>query len=295
MKKTEIYNWGDKDINLKSNQPKIKELKEVAIKSALEAGKFLMENIDSIKLDEIQYDIHESPTTKIDRESERKIIERIKSSFPDHSFLGEELGKSWLNSEYKWIIDPIDGTNNYIAKRNTFSVSIGLEYKNEIILGIIYLPKTDEMFVAEKGNGATLNNVPIKISNVSDLSKAIITYSTYPGSENNNTNWLDKRIMNSIPNVRYFGFYDNVHIIDEVFWKGSMAAEFCYLACGRIDGLIRLKQKPWDVAAGSLIASESGAKIVNLNGFSSNIYEWDYIVGNTEIIDKVMKIINQKD
>lgn len=268
-------------------------LRQIAIKAAKEAGKFLMENIDNVKSDEIQYDIHANPTTKIDRASEQKIVEIIKASFPEHAFLGEELGKSVLISEYKWIIDPIDGTNNYIAKRNTFSVSIGLEYKGEIILGVIYLPKTDEMFVAEKGKGATLNNEPIHISKVDDLSKAVITYSTYPGSEDDEVGGLDKRIMNSISNVKYFGFYDGTHIIDETFGKGGMAAEFCYLACGRIDGLIRLKQKPWDVAAGSLIAAEAGAIMTNLDGKECDVYKGDYVTGNAEIVKQLLGIIKK--
>jgi len=268
-------------------------LRQVAIKAAKEAGKFLMENINSVKSDEIQYDAHASPTTKIDRESESKIVEIIKSSFPGHAFLGEELGKSVLNSGYKWIIDPIDGTNNYIAKRNTFSVSIGLEYEGEIILGVIYLPKTDEIFVAEKGKGATLNDERIHISKIDDLSKASIIYSTYPGSEDDRVGGLDKRIINSIPNVKYFGFYDGAHIVDEIFGKGGMAAEFCYLACGRIDGLIRLKQKPWDVAAGSLIAAEAGAIMTNLNGERCDVYEGDYVAGNAGIIKQLLRIIKK--
>ncbi|MFA7209108.1 MAG: inositol monophosphatase family protein [Parcubacteria group bacterium] len=268
-------------------------LRQTAIKAAKEAGRFLMENIDNVKSDEIQYDVHANPTTKIDRASEQKIVEIIKVSFPKHAFLGEELGKSVLISEYKWIIDPIDGTNNYIAKRNTFSVSIGLEYKGEIILGVIYLPKTDEMFVAEKGKGATLNNEPIHTSKAYDLSKAIITYSTYPGSEDDEIGGLDKRIMNSIPNVKYFGFYDSTHIVDETFGKGGMAAEFCYLACGRIDGLIRLKQKPWDVAAGSLIAAEAGAIMTNLDGKECDVYEGDYVAGNAKIVKQLLGIVKK--
>jgi len=261
-------------------------LKQTALQAAKETGNFLMENIDKIKADEISYDANSAPTTKIDKEAEQKIIDIIKASFPNHAFLGEELGEITAKSEYKWIIDPIDGTNNYIAKRDTFSVSIGLEYKGEIILGVVYLPKRDELFLAERGKGATLNNQPIHLKNTDDLSKANITYSTYPGKEAE-TKKLDQKILAAIPQVEYFG----ADKPNPVFGRGSMAAEFCYLACGRLDGLIRLKQKPWDAAAGSLIAAEAGAKMVNLEGGKCSIYEGDYIAGNDKIVDQILKII----
>lgn len=268
------------------------ELKSVAIKAAREAGYFLMQSINGIDSASIRYDQNCNPATKVDSISERMIIEIIKSSFPDHDFLGEELGEILQNSQYKWIIDPIDGTNNYIAQRDTFSVSIGLEYNNEIILGVVYLPKRDELFVAEKGFGATLNEKLIHISDVSDLSEAVVTYSTYPGSEKE-TKEFDKKIITAISHIQYFGFKDS-NDVNPTFGKGSMAAEFCYLACGRIDGLIRLKQKPWDVAAGSLIASEAGAKMVNLRGESCSVYEGDYIAGGSSMVDNILEIIKLK-
>ena len=185
------------------------QLKSVAIKAATEAGKLLMENIDVLKSAEIQSDAYANPTTKIDSQSERKIVEIIKSVFPEHAFLGEELGKIESDSQYKWIIDPIDGTNNYVAKRDTFSVSIGLEHQGEIILGVIYLPKIDEIFVAEKNNGATLNGKAIHISGANDLAKAVVTYSTYPGTEKLKAADFDKKILEAIPQVKFFGFGDN--------------------------------------------------------------------------------------
>lgn len=265
------------------------DLKQAATKAATEVGEFLMENIDKIDSNLIKRNPDSSLTTDIDKASEEKIIKILRSSFPDHAFLGEELGSRKSNSEYKWIIDPIDGTGSYIAKRDTFSISIGLEYQGEIILGVIYLPKLDELFVAEKGKGATLNNKPIRINNTNDLSKAIINYATYPGYEKE-TQHLDQSLVSAIPNMQRFGFKKGDRI-DPIFGTGTMAAEFCYLACGRLDGLMRFKQKPWDVAAGSLIASEAGAKLVNLKGKATSVYEGDYIAGDPELVEQILKVI----
>lgn len=265
-------------------------MKDVAIKAAKEAGKLLMDNLGKATIIGSQYGTALCPVTKEDEESELKIVEIIKSVYPDHRFLGEELGIQNTNSDYKWIIDPIDGTNNYVDGRDTFSVSIGLEYKGEIILGVIYLPKRDELFVAEKGKGATLNGKSINVGEQSDLLQAIVTYSTFPGHEQE-TAVLDEKIMRALPNVKFFGYKEKKDL-DPMFGRGSMAAEFCYLACGRIDGLIRLKQKPWDVAAGSLIASEAGAKMINLKGQECDIYEGDYVAANPELLSRIMDIIS---
>ncbi len=265
---------------------------ETAIKAAKETGKLLMNHIENPAIIGSQGNIKLNPTTKEDREAELKVIEVIKSVYPDHGFLGEEFGEQNPTAEYKWIIDPIDGTNNYVDGRDTFSVSLGLEHQGRIILGVVYLPKRDELFVAEKGKGATLNGKPIRVGNKAELSKAVVTYSTYPGEEYK-TEKLNERMIAAIPYVKYFGFKEKKDL-DPVFGRGSMAAEFCYLACGRIDGLIRLKQKPWDVAAGSLIAAEAGAQMCNLQGKKCSIYEGDYVAANPALFGKLIAVIRRK-
>ncbi|MFT4305109.1 MAG: inositol monophosphatase family protein [Candidatus Woesearchaeota archaeon] len=259
-----------------------KELK-LGILATKEAGKLLMKQINSVE----RKDDLSNPSTKEDKNSELLILKILKKEFPEHGYLGEEFGEQNPNANYKWIIDPIDGTNNYIGGRDSFSISIALEKNNEIVLAIVYLPKRDELFYAIKGKGAYLNEKPIHVNNNENYSKAIITYSTYPGDEHKTEN-LNKKIFDKFPKVKYFGFKDKKNL-DKTFGRGSMAAEFCYLACGRIDGLIRLKQKPWDVAAGSLIAKEAGAEMNHLKGNKCDIYEGDYIASNP----KFLKIINE--
>ncbi len=268
-----------------------KSLENIAKKAAKEAGKLLMSRYGKVKV----IGAHSgglNPITKEDEEVELKIIGIIKSTFPEHDFLGEELGAHNNKSDYKWIIDPIDGTNNYVDGRDSFSVSIGLEYRGKMVMGVVYLPKRKELFFAKKGKGATLNGKPIHPGKNYDLSTAVVNFSTVIDYEKN-TKKLRKKIADLIPNLKEFGFKDKKDI-DPVFGRGSMAAEFCYLACGRIDGLVRLKQKPWDVAAGSLIASEAGVDMLNLKGKQCSVYEGDYVAANPKLLKKLMQIVNQK-
>lgn len=264
------------------------ERREKAIEAVKEAGKLLMESFGKATVTGSHYS-KLNPQTKEDEESELRVVGIIKAAFPEDGFLGEELGEQNSTSEYKWIIDPIDGTNNFVDGRDSFSVSIGLEHEGEIILGVVYLPKRDELFVAELEKGATMNGQPIHVSDVSDLKKAVVTYSTFPGQEGE-TEALDEKILAALPHIKFFGYKEKKDL-DSTFGRGSMAAEFCYLACGRIDGLIRLKQKPWDVAAGSLIAKEAGAVEYGPDGKRPSVYDGDYIAANKELADKLLKLL----
>lgn len=262
------------------------EYLNAAIFAARKAGKLLMNQLNSATRE----DDLSNPSVKQDKDSELLILKILKDKFPEHGFLGEEFGEHNPQAKHKWIIDPIDGTNNYTGGRDSFSVSIGLENNNEIILGVVYLPKRDELFHATKGNGAYLNEKPIHASNLENVLESIVTYSTYPGEEQK-TESLNNKILSTFPKVKYFGFADKNNL-DTTFGRGSMAAEFCYLACGRIDGLIRLKQKPWDVAGGSIIAKEAGAEMNNLQGKNCSVYEGDYIAANPQLLEKINNTIN---
>jgi myo-inositol-1(or 4)-monophosphatase len=271
-------------MNIKNNA-ELEEFLELAIYAAKKAGKFLINQHKFIK----RKSNLKNSSIKQDKDSEMLIFKILKTKYPNHDFLAEESGKQNNKSKYKWIIDPIDGTNNYIDGRDTYSVSIGLEKNNQIVIGVVYLPKRDELFYAIKGKGAYLNGKLIKISNQNNISKSIIHYSTYPGYEHK-TEQLNENILKSFPKIKYFS-YINKKNIDPIWGRGSMAAELCYLACGRIDGLIRLKQKPWDVAGGCVIAKEAGAKMNNLKNKKCSIYEGDFIVANPNLLKKINKII----
>ena len=149
-------------------------MKETAIQAALEANKIIKSNLGTIQSSEVDFKQKFDFVTHVDRESEAKIIEVIKSRFPDHKIFAEESTKDERGG-YRWIIDPLDGTTNYIHAFPVFAISIALEHEGEIVLGVVHDPLRDEMFVAEKGQGASLNGKPIHVSHTSDLAVSLLT------------------------------------------------------------------------------------------------------------------------
>jgi myo-inositol-1(or 4)-monophosphatase len=147
---------------------------QIAIEAALEAGKYLKKNVGKIRHIERKEEQETNLVTEIDKNAEAMIIGRIKKHFPDHDFLGEESGAAEIKSEYRWIIDPLDGTVNYTHGLSIFCVSIGLELKGEIVLGVVYDPNLDELFTSEKGKGARLNKKCIEVSKTSKLIECLV-------------------------------------------------------------------------------------------------------------------------
>jgi myo-inositol-1(or 4)-monophosphatase len=255
--------------------------KQLITNITIETGKEILKSQNKNISNKIQgHETHVMPEQSIT--SGKTIIERLKQHCPNYNYLTQEFGLENNNSEYTFIINPLAGKNNYLDRRETYTTEISLQKNKETILAAIYLPKKDELFLAELNKGATLNGEPITISQKSDLEKAIITYSTYPGEEEK-TKSLDKKILSNIPKVKHFGFEDK---IDPDFGRGSMGAELCYLACGRIDGLMRFLQKSWNTSAGTLIAKEAGATFAQLP-------EGDYITGNKKLVNKMEKLLKK--
>lgn len=268
----------------------IEDLESIAVSAARKAGALLEERRGKAQIKGTQYGSKLCVTTEEDGESELVIVDIIRHAFPDHGFLAEEQHKTNRDAEYLWVIDPIDGTNNWLSEdRDTYSVSIACYRKGEPLLGAVYLPARDELFLARAGSGATLNGTRIHVGKNSDLADADVTFSTMPGSEAE-TESLNERVLEALPHVRHFGYLKEGDV-DPLFGRGSMAAEFCFLACGRIDGLIRLKQKPWDVAAGSIIAREAGAVMTDLEGNECSIHEGDYVAANPGLQPRLLEAL----
>ena len=182
--------------------------------------------------------------------SQETIVGIIQSRFPDHGFLGEEeLDRSSDGQPFRWIIDPLDGTANYVHGFPYFAVSIGLECAGEMFVGVIFDPTRDEMFVAQKGQGAWLNDRPIQPSSVDTLEKAFVVASL-PSAINADHPSVG-RLLRVLPRAQ------------TVQRTGSAALNLAYVACGRIDAFWSTSLKPWDVAAGSLIVTEAGGAITS--------------------------------
>lgn len=183
--------------------------------------------------------------TAADKASEKVIIDFIKTHYPSHSILSEEMGSEQGASDYRWIIDPLDGTTNFSNGLPLFSVSIGVECRGEMIVGVVYAPYLKELFHAVKGNGAYLNGNPITPSAKSSLSQAVVATGFPVDKDRNPDNNLDN-VARVLPRVR------------GMRRLGSAAIDLCYVAAGFLDGYWELNLHEWDVAAARLIVKEAG-------------------------------------
>lgn len=220
--------------------------------------------------------------TEYDLLAEKLIIDFIKINFPEHNILSEEEGIANLNneSEYTWIIDPIDGTVNFANKLPIFSISIALKYRNEIISGAVFNPISNELFYAEKGKGAFLNDNKIFVSKCININEAFLVTGFPYNVTDNPLNCLEtfvKIIKKGIPVRRL----------------GSAALDLCFVAAGRFDGFWEVSLKPWDMAAGKLILEEAGGKVSYYNGEEHQLDENTILASNNLIHNDLVRLVNE--
>jgi len=216
--------------------------------------------------------------TEVDKKAEDAIIEVIKSVFPEHFILSEEAGEMSSASNYKWIIDPIDGTVNFAHGIPICCVSIGLEKDGQMIAGAVFNPFMNELFFAERGKGAFLNNRPLKVSTNPNMESAcLVTGFPY--------RWVD---VGADP-ISVFERFIRLGL--PVRRLGSAAIDLCWVAAGRFDGFWEYNLNPWDIAAGYLIIEEAGGRISNFNGDAYNIYDKQTLATNGQIHEQMLEII----
>jgi myo-inositol-1(or 4)-monophosphatase len=249
-----------------------------AIQTARDAGAILIDRLGRAQVTN-KGDI--DLVTEADLASEQLIIERIRSHYPRHAILAEESGASQeLNtgkSEWKWIIDPLDGTTNYAHGYPCFCVSIGIEREGVIEIGVIYDPTRDELFAAERGQGATLNGRSMRVSDVADLNQAMLC-TGFPYNVRERPNFARD-------------FANFTMAAQAVRRDGSAAIDLAYLACGRFDGFWEEGLNAWDVAAGILLIEEAGGQITNFNGGAVDIYAAKVLASNGLIHDPMMQVL----
>ena len=226
---------------------------------AREAGALLLRHFhERVR---IEYKGDADLVTIADRQSEALIRERISARWPSHDIMGEEQGLSDTGSEYRWYVDPLDGTTNFAHGFPVFCVSMGLEHKGKRIAGVVYDPTRDELFSAEKGMGATLNGKPVQVSKTARLAESLIA-TGFPSH---------KRHKN--PNIF---FYHQLTLRSHgVRRAGSAALDLCYVASGRFEGFWEFNLNPWDTSAGVLMVEEAGGRISDFHGgpFQTNSRE----------------------
>lgn len=220
-----------------------------------------------------------NPVTEADLASEKAIVATIKADFPDHFILSEEAGEIKMDSEYKWIIDPIDGTINFANGIPICCVSVGLEQNGELVMGAVYNPIINEFFFAQKGFGATLNDKKISVNKKTDIQKSCLVTGfpyTYLDSPNGPLQVFERFIRKGIAVRRL----------------GSAAIDLCWTAAGRFDGFYEHKLQAWDSAAGVLILEEAGGKVTGFDGKKHSIYQPDILASNGVMHDEILKVIN---
>jgi myo-inositol-1(or 4)-monophosphatase len=256
----------------------MKDFLAVAVEAARKAGGILKENIHGTR--EITYKGDINLVTEMDTRSERAVVETLRASFSDHGIIAEEETTIRSASGYTWIIDPLDGTTNYAHGYPCFSVSIALEHEGNVITGVVYDPMRDELFTAQKGQGAHLNGKRIKVSTVDALIKSLLA-----------TGFPYDRKVSEKNNLDYF--HDLLMASQEVRRDGSAALDLCYVAMGRFDGFWELKLKPWDVAAGSLIVVEAGGRVTDLRDNTFDIFADEVLASNDIIHGQMVEILKR--
>jgi myo-inositol-1(or 4)-monophosphatase len=253
----------------------MKEFLDIALKAARLAGEVILDNLGKISKKDISLKRASDFVTSVDKKSERVIIDTIKGNFPDHLFLAEESLKECGKEAYRWIIDPLDGTTNYIHGYPVFSTSIALEYKGEIILGVTLDPLKGELFHSEKGRGAFLNGKQVEVSDV-NLKESLIT-TGFP--------FRKKEMTDS-----YLKLFKNIFFkVSDLRRAGSAALDLAYLACGRCDGFFELGLSPWDIASGSLLIKEAGGTVTDFGGGTKYLLTGNIVAGNPAVHKEILK------
>lgn len=253
---------------------------QTAINAAKTAGKILIDQRSQFQIDDIVHKEERDFVTNVDLLSEKTIIDIIQQKFPDHAFLAEESGEKTTDAAYCWIIDPLDGTTNYIHNYPMYSVSIALQKDDETILGVVYDPVRDELFTAEKGKGAYLNQQPIHVSGIETPKLSLLA----TGFPFRHQDLLDRylEVFRSL-----FAFCSDMRR------GGSAAIDLAHVACGRLDGYWEFKLLPWDLAAGSLIVEEAGGRVSEMDGSNTYLQSGNILATNTYLHNFILEKIEQ--
>lgn len=216
--------------------------------------------------------------TEADRAAEADIVESLLRRFPDHGILSEERPEIAAGAEYRWVLDPLDGTTNFAHGYPFFCVSLALQHRGVTIWGAVYDPLREELFQAARGQGARMNDCPIRVSTAAHLGEAMLCtgfpYDVHESPENN----LD----------HFAGFLRTARAVRR---DGAAALDLCYVAAGRFDGFWELKLRPWDFAAGCLIVSEAGGMVTRFDGAALSLDHGDVVASNTELHPQMLAVL----
>jgi myo-inositol-1(or 4)-monophosphatase len=254
----------------------------IAVRAARRAGAIINRAARDVDLLAVSRKRHADFVTEVDRAAEQAVIEILHRAYPDHAILAEESGATAGQageSEYTWIIDPLDGTTNFIHGFPQYAVSIGLQHKGILVQGVIYDPTKNELFTATRGRGAYLNERRIRVSKRTQLDEALIG-TGFPFREIEN---LDE----------YLGMFREITARTAgVRRAGAAALDIAYVAAGRLDGFWEIGLSPWDMAAGALLVQEAGGLVGDFRGDAGYLGSGRIVCGNPKIFAQLVHIIS---
>ncbi|GAA5647243.1 MULTISPECIES: inositol-1-monophosphatase [Vibrio] len=253
----------------------------IAIRAARKAGNHIAKSLENAeKIESTQKGINDF-VTNVDKEAEAIIVSTIKASYPEHSIIAEEGGlMEGKDNDVQWIIDPLDGTTNFVKGLPHFSVSIAVRIKGKTEVACVYDPMLNELFTAQRGSGAQLNNARIRVKQLKDLQGTVLA-TGFPFKQKQHSESYFK-IMTSL-------FTD----VADFRRTGSAALDLCYVAANRVDGYFELGLKPWDMAAGELIAREAGAIITDFAGGTDYMKSGNVVTSSARGVKGILKHIRE--
>ena len=252
----------------------------IAVRAARSAGDHIVRKMNKLPDIKVEQKGRNDFVSEVDRQAEEKIIETLLTSFPNHGILAEESGEIEGSEDYQWIIDPLDGTTNYLHGFPHFAVSIACRHNGRLEHGVIYDPVNQELFTASRGDGATLNNKRIRVTRIASTQGALLG----TGFPFKNHGQLDEFLRI---------FSDFFTTASDIRRTGSAALDLAYVAAGRLDGFWESGLQIWDIAAGALIVREAGGITTDYTGNENYLELGQVISGNPKIIGEMLRKIQQ--
>ncbi len=252
---------------------------KIAESAALKAGKIILQSLDRLNTVKVSEKGQKDYVTEIDRKSEEVIIQILQKTYPDHKILAEESGELEGNADHLWIIDPLDGTKNFMHGYPHFCVSIAYQERGKLQVGVIYDPLRDELFTASRGNGAHVNNKRIRVSQQNKLENSLIG----TGFQAKHSEHFESHFQ------CYKALFPHISGMRR---SGSAALDLAYIAAGRLDGFWELMLSKWDIAAGVLMIREAGGLVSDPQGTEDYLESGNIIAGNPKIFKALLQMIS---
>jgi len=250
----------------------------IAIRAAHHAGDFIVRKINKLPDLKVEVKARNDYVSDVDRQAEARIIEDLLKSFPGHGILAEESGVIEGKEDYRWIIDPLDGTTNYLHGFPHYAVSIACEHRGRLTHGVIYDPFKQELFAASRGDGATLNNRRIRVGNLHSAQGALLA----TGFPFKHPEQLDEFLK------QFKAFFDKA---TDVRRAGSAALDLAYVAAGRLDGYWESGLQSWDIGAGALIVREAGGLVTDYSGEANFLENGEVVAANPRMISDLLRTL----